>query len=88
MIEAGLPLTVIRRVFITHHHSDHNVDLGPMLSSAWANGLATTVDVYGPAGLLNHFVPYNVAPEKWTEAARTTFAGNIVVGKDMLELPI
>ena len=234
LIEAGLPLTAIRRVFITHHHSDHNVDVGPMLSTAWANGLATTVDVYGPAGLnalingywesnrfdietriadesrvdlrklvaaheyspgvvldtpdvkvtalrnlhppiiesfalkfefggkivvfsgdttyfpplaefargadylihevmygpaieayvkrmgnaatllehakashtlaedvgriataagvktlvLNHFVPYNVAPEKWTDAARTTFAGNIVVGKDLLELPI
>ena len=51
LIEADLPLTVIRRVFITHHHSDHNVDLGPMLSTAWANGLATTVDVYGPPGL-------------------------------------
>src|SRR5262249_43766037 len=38
--------------------------------------------------VLNHSVPYNVAPEKWTETARTTFAGNIVVGKDLLELPI
>lgn len=234
LIEAGVPLTAVRRVFITHHHSDHNVDLGPMLTSAWANGLRTSVDVYGPAGLsalinaywesnrfdidtriadegrvdlrrlvaaheyspgvvldtpdvkvtalrnlhppivesfalkfefggkivvfsgdttyfpppaefarsadylihevlygpaieayvkrmdnaatllehakashtlaedvgriataagvktlvLNHFVPYNVAAEKWSEAVRTTFSGNIVVGKDLLELPI
>jgi len=43
LIEAGLS--------ITHHHSDHNVDLGPMLITAWANGLGTTIDVYGPAGL-------------------------------------
>ena len=38
--------------------------------------------------VLNHFIPYNVAPEKWSEAVRTTFSGNIVVGKDLLELPI
>ena len=234
LIEAGLPLTAIRRVFITHHHSDHNVDLGPMLNTAWANGLHTSIDVHGPPGLtalingywesnsfdietriadegrvdlrklvtaheygqgvvlntpdvkvtalrnlhppiiesfalkfefggksvvfsgdttyfpplaefargadyliheamygpgieafvkrignaetllahakashtlaedvgriaaaagvktlvLSHLVPYNVAPEKWTEAVRTTFSGPIVVGKDLLELPI
>lgn len=233
LIDAGLPLTAIRRVFITHHHSDHNIDLGPMLISAWTNGLGTSVDVYGPSGLtalingywqsnrfdietriaddgrvdlrqlvaaheysqgvvldtpdikvtalrnvhppitesfalkfefggktvvfsgdttyfpplaefargadylvhevmygpameayvrrigntellarakashtlaedagriataagvktlvLNHFIPYNIAPEKWTEAVRTTFSGTIVVGKDLLELPI
>ena len=234
LIDAGLPITAVRRVFITHHHSDHNIDLGPMLISAWATGLGTSVDVYGPAGLtalinsywelncfdietriaddgrvdlrklvtaheysqegvletpdvkvtalrnmhppiiesfalkfefggktvvfsgdttyfpplaefargadylihevmngpaleafvkrigggaellargkashtlaedvgriaaaagvktlvLNHFIPYNVAPEKWSEAVRTTFSGNIVVGKDLLELPI
>jgi ribonuclease BN (tRNA processing enzyme) len=51
LIDAGLPLTAIRRVFITHHHSDHNIDLGPMLISAWTNGLDTSVDVYGPSGL-------------------------------------
>jgi ribonuclease BN (tRNA processing enzyme) len=38
--------------------------------------------------VLNHFIPYNVAPEKWTEAVRTTYSGAIVVGKDLLELPI
>ena len=51
LIDAGLPITAVRRVFITHHHSDHNIDLGPMLISAWATGLGTSVDVYGPAGL-------------------------------------
>ena len=58
LIEAGVPLAAIRRVFITHHHSDHNIDLGPMLYTAWANGLRTRVDAYGPAGLIaliNHY---------------------------------
>jgi hypothetical protein len=41
--------------------------------------------------VLNHFVPAgdnNVAPEVWMNAARTTFGGNIVVGKDLLQLPL
>ena len=53
-IETGTPLTAIGRIFITHHHSDHNLDLGPMLYTAWVNGLRTTVEVYGPAGLRAH----------------------------------
>lgn len=58
LIEAGVPLTAIGRVFITHHHSDHNIDLGPMLYTAWANGLRTMVDAYGPAGLIAHINHY------------------------------
>lgn len=54
LIEAGVPLHAIGRIFITHHHSDHNIDLGPMLYAAWANGLRTSVDAYGPAGLIEH----------------------------------
>jgi len=41
--------------------------------------------------VLNHFVPgddRSVTPEVWTEAVRKTFAGNIVVGRDLLELPL
>ena len=41
--------------------------------------------------VLNHFVPgddKSVTPQVWTEAVRTTFAGNIVVGGDLLELPL
>ena len=51
LIEAGVPLHQLRYVFITHHHSDHNLDLGPMLYNAWASGLSGAVDVFGPRGL-------------------------------------
>lgn len=51
LIDAGIPLRALRYVFITHHHSDHNLDLGPMLYNAWASGLTGPVDVYGPQGL-------------------------------------
>ena len=48
MVLAGLPLRQLRHVFITHHHSDHNVDLGPLLQLAWISGLVTPVDCWGP----------------------------------------
>jgi ribonuclease BN (tRNA processing enzyme) len=51
LLEAGVPLTSLRRIFITHHHSDHNLELGPLLYNAWAAGLKDAVDVYGPFGL-------------------------------------
>ena len=41
--------------------------------------------------VLNHFVPgddKSVGPEAWTAAVRKTFAGNIVVGRDLLELAL
>src|SRR5262249_47977782 len=49
--EAGLPLPALRYVFITHHHSDHNLELGPLRYNAWASGLRQTVDAYGPDGI-------------------------------------
>lgn len=51
LLEAGVPLASLRRVFITHHHSDHNLELGPLLYNAWAAGLRDAVELYGPAGL-------------------------------------
>lgn len=48
---AGVPLRSIRSVFITHHHSDHNVDYGTLLLLAWAAGLSTPVDAWGPPPL-------------------------------------
>lgn len=51
LLEAGVPLRTLRNIFITHHHSDHNLELGPLLYNAWAAGLAASVDVYGPSGL-------------------------------------
>ena len=51
LIQAGVPLHSLRYIFITHHHSDHNLDLGPMLYNAWASGLARPIAVFGPRGL-------------------------------------
>lgn len=49
--EAGINLPTIKYIFITHHHSDHNLELGPLLYNAWLSGLAEPVHVYAPPGL-------------------------------------
>jgi ribonuclease BN (tRNA processing enzyme) len=48
LVLAGLALPNLRHVFITHHHSDHNADYGNLLLLAWASGLRTRVDTWGP----------------------------------------
>jgi ribonuclease BN (tRNA processing enzyme) len=51
LVLAGIPLDSLRHVFITHHHSDHNADYGNLLWLAWAAGLRTPVDTWGPPPL-------------------------------------
>lgn len=48
---AGVSLAKLRHVFITHHHSDHNADYGNLILLAWASGLSTQVDAWGPPPL-------------------------------------
>ncbi len=48
LVLARVPLATLRDVFITHHHSDHNADYGNLLLLAWAAGLRTHVDTWGP----------------------------------------
>ncbi|MEO8764159.1 MAG: MBL fold metallo-hydrolase [Ginsengibacter sp.] len=49
--DAGINLADLQYIFITHHHSDHNLELGPLLYNSWIAGLANPVHVYGPTGL-------------------------------------
>jgi ribonuclease BN (tRNA processing enzyme) len=51
LVEAKFPLPALRYIFITHHHSDHNAEFGLLLNNAWAIGLRSQVDAYGPAGM-------------------------------------
>ena len=51
LVIAGVPLTQIRSIFITHHHSDHNADYGNLILLAWTAGLRTRVDTWGPPPL-------------------------------------
>jgi ribonuclease BN (tRNA processing enzyme) len=51
LLAAGVSLDRLRYIFITHHHSDHNLEYGGLFYNAWVSGLAVQVEAYGPSGL-------------------------------------
>jgi ribonuclease BN (tRNA processing enzyme) len=51
LVFAEVDLKDLRYVFITHQHSDHNLDYGNLLYQAWVSGLTTRIDAYGPPPL-------------------------------------
>lgn len=62
LVLAGIPLSRLRHVFLTHQHSDHNADYGNLLLLAWTAGLRTRIDTWGPPPLrqmTEHFMEMN-----------------------------
>ena len=51
LVDRGVALRELSTIVVTHLHSDHYLELGPLLHTAWTAGLETPVTVYGPAGL-------------------------------------
>jgi len=51
LVSAGVPIPSVKYIFITHHHSDHNLEYGNLAYNAWAAGLSTPIHSFGPAGL-------------------------------------
>lgn len=51
LVDQGMQLRDLSLIFITHLHSDHYLELGPLLHTAWTAGLKTSVIIYGPKGL-------------------------------------
>ena len=45
---ANIPLRKLRCIFITHHHSDHNLDYRNLIYNAWVSGFKGRIDTYGP----------------------------------------
>ncbi len=50
LAKAGVPITGVRQIFLTHLHGDHVVGLAPLLMFDWAGGLKRAVGIYGPPG--------------------------------------
>ena len=50
LVQAGVRPYDWPPVFITHHHSDHVIDLGHLLITRWIVGQNAPFEVYGPAG--------------------------------------
>lgn len=63
--EAGFDANVVRHIFLTHHHQDHNADLGNMIGFSWTAGrFGSTdrrLDVWGPPGTKSYLRGYRIA---------------------------
>lgn len=51
LVNAGIAIPSVKYIFISHHHSDHNLEYGNLVYNAWAAGLSTPVHSFGPKGL-------------------------------------
>jgi ribonuclease BN (tRNA processing enzyme) len=89
LVDAKLGVTALRAIFITHHHSDHNADLGNLLVLAWASGLRAPVDAYGPplvkdlVELALRYHAYDIGvriPDEGRVDPRTLFAAHEIAG--------
>ncbi|MBZ7923397.1 MBL fold metallo-hydrolase [Ensifer adhaerens] len=50
LTNASVALKTLDLIVITHLHSDHVLELGPLIHTAWTAGLSQPVRVFGPAG--------------------------------------
>lgn len=56
-VAAGIPVTKLRRVFLTHLHSDHTIGMADLLLTPWVLERTEPLEVYGPTGadaLMSH----------------------------------
>ena len=51
LVFAGVSLAALKHIFITHHHSDHNLEYGNLMYNAWVSGFKGRIDAYGPPPL-------------------------------------
>jgi ribonuclease BN (tRNA processing enzyme) len=51
LVQAGVTLNTLTTIFITHLHSDHILELGGLIHTAWVSGLKTPVQIFGPPGI-------------------------------------
>lgn len=55
LVDQGFILKNLSTIFISHLHSDHYLELGPLIHTAWCSGLTTMVDIYGPKGIQDYW---------------------------------
>lgn len=76
----GLRLQDLRTIIITHLHSDHCLELGPLIHTAWTCGLRHQVTVYGPSGLADYWRGFTASMQfdtdlRQVDEGRPEFAG-------------
>jgi ribonuclease BN (tRNA processing enzyme) len=72
---AGLAMSSVRAVFITHHHLDHTADLPSLLGLRWMTTVSTPLLLHGPAGLEQIVEGFRVAAQPAIDADFTRSAG-------------
>ena len=55
LVDQGFALKDLDVIFITHLHSDHYLELGPLIHTAWTAGLKTKVAIWGPVGIATYW---------------------------------
>lgn len=62
----GIPFAALKSIFITHHHADHNVEYGPLLTVGWIQGMKPKgVQAFGPP-------PLKEMTDDWMRAYKQT----------------
>jgi hypothetical protein len=61
--DQGVALTALDAILVTHLHSDHYLELGPLLHTAWTAGLNRPVPVYGPPRLAQYWQAFLTSME-------------------------
>ena len=55
LARAGVALPSLDLICVTHLHSDHYLEFGPLLHTAWTAGLKRPIPVLGPEGLAEYW---------------------------------
>ncbi len=53
-VEAGYTLADYGTILLTHLHSDHCLELGPLLHTTWVSSPKRKIEIFGPNGLQKH----------------------------------
>jgi ribonuclease BN (tRNA processing enzyme) len=81
----GVRFPALRSIFITHHHPDHNIELGPLLVIGWINGMPLSVRAFGPPPLrrmtVDFLAAYKTTIDFWAQDIGIPPLENLDVGE-------
>ena len=61
LVDQGMALKDLSLIFVSHLHSDHYLELGPLIHTAWTAGLSTMVDIHGPPGIDSYWQAFVIS---------------------------
>ena len=76
LAKAGVLLSNLRQIFISHNHSDHVIDAGTLVVLAWGAGLNSPVELHGPPPL-KEIIRDSLAASRFDIATRMREEGRI-----------